>query len=87
MTISYGGKNKDFETRCALIAYDDENEKEVHLVERIVNYLEKVLSYNVNQACSGLYIIVVEDRKEYAELTNEYKRARKCFTQCTKYGF
>lgn len=86
MTIEYSGKNEYYTTRCAIISYDDENEKESVLNDRIVDYLEKMTTYKISCE-SGCTLISVYDFDDYKELVAEYKKAKKVFKNCMKYGF
>ena len=45
MTVTYKGMTQDFEYRVAEVNYDDENKKEVELVERTIFLMEKVKGY------------------------------------------
>ena len=86
MTIEYSGKNEYYTTRCAIISYDDEDAKELELNDRIVDYLEKMTTYKIS--CElGCTLISVDDRDDYNELVAEYKKAKKVFKNCMKYGF
>ena len=86
MTIEYSGKNEYYTTRCAIISYDDENESECELNDRIVDYLEKMTTYKISCE-SGCTLISVYDRDDYNELVEEYKKAKRIFKNCMKYGF
>lgn len=86
MTIEYSGKNEYYTTRCAIISYDDENENERILNDRIVDYLEKMTTYKIS--CEeGCTLIEVFDKADYKELVAEYKSAKKMLKNCMKYGF
>ena len=86
MTIEYSGKNEYYTTRCAIISYDDENEKENILNDRIVDYLEKMTTFQIT--CEpGCTLISVTDRDDYNYLVQEYKAAKKMIKNCMKFGF
>ena len=85
MKIQYLGKSDRFE-RCAVISYDEDNKKEEELNDRIVDFLEKMTSYKIS--CEmGCTIIAVDNMADYKDLVVEYKKAKKTFTACMKYGF
>ena len=86
MTIEYSGKNEIYTTRCAIIAYDDENKQEEILNDRIVDYLEKMTTYKIS--CEmGCTLISVDDKEDYKELVAIYKAAKRMIKNCMKYGF
>lgn len=86
MTIEYSGKNEYYTTRCAIISYDDANKNEEILNDRIVDYFEKMTTYKISceQGCT---LIEVDDKDDYKELVAEYKKAKKTFKNCMKFGF
>lgn len=86
MTINYKGMDKDYNYRVAEISWDDDNKKENILIDRLETFMYKVHGYNMD-VFSGYAIIEVSDRNEYKEVVGIYKKAKKMFINCMKYGF
>lgn len=87
MTINYKGMSKDFDYRVAEINYDEENEKEVTLMNRLVFWLERVKGYSVENAVAGYAVVEVENREEYKQFKADYLVGKKMIKDCMKYGF
>lgn len=87
MTIGYKGMTKDYEYRVAEINFDEDNEKEKILAERLIFFLENVKGYSIEYAVEGYIICEVEDMNEYKEFKKDYKEANKMILNCMKYGF
>lgn len=87
MTIAYKGMDKDYNYRVAEISWNDDNEKENTLIDRLENFMYKVHGYNMEVVTNGYAIIEVSDRNEYKEVVGIYKKAKRMFTNCMKYGF
>lgn len=87
MTVTYKGMTQDFEYRVAEVNYDDENKKEVELVERTIFLMEKVKGYKIDTVTPGYVQCEVEDKAEYMEFAKEWREIVKMFKLCKKFGF
>lgn len=87
MTINYKGMSKDFDYRAAEINYDDENEKEVTLINRLAFWLERVKGYSVDIAVAGYAVVEVENKEEYKQFKADYLVGKKMIKDCIKFGF
>ena len=54
MTIGYKGMTKDYEYRVAEINFDEDNEKEKILAQRLVFFLENVKGYSIVYAVEDI---------------------------------
>lgn len=76
MRINYKGISAEYKYRVAEINYDDESEKEILLMDKIQNLLEKQ-GYILDIAVSGYAVVEVEDREEYNIFKKDYMKAKK----------
>jgi hypothetical protein len=89
MNISYIGQDKDMKqnVRCAAICFDEENTKDARIAGRIVDLAEKTTGWKHNSGFDGMWLIEVDDRKDYEDFVLFYKDAKKMFALCEKHGF
>lgn len=89
MTINYFGQMKDSRqnTRCAEIGFDEENEKDSKLAERLIDLMEKVTAWKCSGGFDDCYLVEVDDRQDYEEFKAWYKEAKKMLANCMRYGF
>ncbi|MFR0074332.1 MAG: hypothetical protein ACLRVD_08235 [Blautia caecimuris] len=87
MTIGYKGMTKDYEYRIAEINFNEDNEKEKTLAERLIFFLKNVKGYSIDHSIYGYITYQVENMDEYKEFKRDYKEAKKMILNCMKYGF
>lgn len=87
MTIGYKGMTKDYEYRIAEINFNEDNEKEKTLAERLIFFLKNVKGYSIDYSIYGYITYQVENMDEYKEFKRDYKEAKKMILNCMKYGF
>jgi hypothetical protein len=87
MTINYKGATKDYEYRIAEIQYNDEDKKEMEIINRLVFFMNRVKGWDLTNAVAGWAYCEVENKDEYEKFKSDYKEAKRMITNCIKYGF
>lgn len=72
MTIKYVG-NRQFKTRLAEFTYEDHEEARF---EKIAEYMRSE-GYDIDTGCANWAAIEVDDRNEYEQVVETYKKAKK----------
>lgn len=72
MTIKYVG-NRQFKTRLAEFTYEDHEETRF---EKIVEYMRNE-GYDIDTGCANWAAIEVDNRDEYEQVVETYKKAKK----------
>lgn len=89
MTLSYYGQieGEKHNTRVAAIEWKEGNKKDAILAERIIDLMLKTTAWKRVSGFDEMFMVDVDDRKDFEEFREFYKEAKKMFTACTKYGF
>jgi hypothetical protein len=89
MTITYYGqmKNTIQNTRVAEIGFNEDDENEIILAERIIELMEKTTDWKLAGGFDDCYLVEVDDREDYEALKDWYKKAKKTLAKSMKSGF
>jgi hypothetical protein len=79
------GQMKDTKanTRCAMIFWGEE---ENVLANRLFDLMDKVLPEYKYSLFENMATVAVDDREDYKDYKSWYKKAKKMFTLCMKFG-
>ena len=84
MTVSYKGKDADYNYRIAEIFFDDETEQKIY--ERIEKVM-KIRGWELNQVTNGYASCKVDNMEEYRDFVKDYKEVKKSVKLWEKFGF
>ena len=89
MKVTYKGMNENegYKYRQAEVEWDDENEREETLFNRIYFAIHRVDGWDLIHDCQGHAYCEVEDMDEFKMFANDFRKWRKCISDCEKYGF
>lgn len=89
MRIKYYGQMKgiEYNTRSAVIYWDDRNKKDGRIADRIIDLAIKVSPWKKIDGYHDCYCIQVDSREEYEEFKTWYKEVKRMFIQCERHGF
>ena len=89
MKVTYKGmhKKEGYTYRQVEVEWDDENEREERLFNRIYFAIRRVDGWDLIHDCQGHAYCEVEDMDEFKMFAKDFRKWRKCISDCEKYGF
>jgi hypothetical protein len=86
MKAYYMGKTDDHKFRTVELEYDEYNDTEEVLFNKVVK-LMNIKGWDISTGVPGWGCCEVEDRDEFNEFMKDWKDSKHCIKNCAKYGF